>query len=340
MFLLDIEDIAAYLEVKRHYEAETLRKRLGQIREYTAYCSTFNISIESSVEKFILYKKKNIKNISINEYIKCFRILDQYFIDRNISINLSKNLKRFDDDTEEKDPFTTEELKILLSYSQVSDRPCHRDKQEYNNNLYKDITLFIAMTGLRYSDVMDLKINDIHDNKIRFRQQKTGKYATCFILEPLLSVINKRVSLPHMSERIFESNKGTAVLRTKYNDWLKENGRHGSIRDYQKRCHAHNLRHTFALLLLKNKVDLRSIQLLMGHTNINTTAGYLELDDSHLQQEAKNHPLAKIFLSPVDVMKDIIESIKTFKLDSDKRFKFKLIEEVNKISFEVEIIDS
>lgn len=48
--------------------------------------------------------------------------------------------------------------------------------------------------------------------------------------------------------------------------------------------HAHQLRHWYATELLRNGVDLRSIQKLLGHKNIETTARYLDIEDSMLEK--------------------------------------------------------
>lgn len=61
--------------------------------------------------------------------------------------------------------------------------------------------------------------------------------------------------------------------------------------DIRKRVSAHALRHSFATHLLKGGCDIRQIQLLLGHTHINTTMIYAHIMDAH--QLAVVSPLGK-----------------------------------------------
>ena len=56
----------------------------------------------------------------------------------------------------------------------------------------------------------------------------------------------------------------------------------------------HSLRHTFATQLLNNKVDLRSIQELLGHKSLSTTQKYTAVDISKIRETIENfHPRSK-----------------------------------------------
>ena len=57
----------------------------------------------------------------------------------------------------------------------------------------------------------------------------------------------------------------------------------------------HSLRHSFATDLLRNGVDLRSLQLLSGHNSLSTTQHYLKLSNKFVNETYENtHPRAKI----------------------------------------------
>ena len=55
---------------------------------------------------------------------------------------------------------------------------------------------------------------------------------------------------------------------------------------------SHKLRHTAATLMLQNGVDVRTLQELLGHDNLNTTQIYTHVDNSELRIAAEANPLA------------------------------------------------
>ena len=60
------------------------------------------------------------------------------------------------------------------------------------------------------------------------------------------------------------------------------------------RVRFHDLRHTFATLALQNGVDVRTLQEVLGHENLNTTQIYTHVDNENLRSAAKANPLGRM----------------------------------------------
>jgi integrase/recombinase XerD len=101
----------------------------------------------------------------------------------------------------------------------------------------------------------------------------------------------KRVSFPADGSAIFLNVRGTRITRQGVFGIVQRAGSNVGIDD----LHPHTLRHTFATHLLEGGADLRTIQELLGHSDISTTQIYTHVDRTHLQQEYLTaHPRAHL----------------------------------------------
>ena len=128
--------------------------------------------------------------------------------------------------------------------------------------------LFSCFTGLRLSDVRNLKWSDIRNGVIFLRQHKTGE----FVQVPVGKNASKFLR-DNDSEKVFHDFPSCEVWFTqKLKDWVAKAG-------IKKRISFHVARHTFATLTLANGADLFTVSKLLGHTKITTTQIYAKVLD-------------------------------------------------------------
>ena len=90
---------------------------------------------------------------------------------------------------------------------------------------------------------------------------------------------------------LFLSNRRKRMSREAVHSMVKQSLKRAGL-DADKYS-SHKLRHTAATLMLQNGVDVRTLQELLGHDNLNTTQIYTHVDNSELRIAAEANPLSK-----------------------------------------------
>ena len=147
--------------------------------------------------------------------------------------------------------------------------------------------------GLRISEIVGLNIQDIREDHIRVFG-KGSKERVVYINDACADAINQylnvRKSIAAIDKNaLFLSNRRTRMSREAVHSMVKNSLRRAGL-DADKYS-SHKLRHTAATLMLQNGVDVRTLQELLGHDNLNTTQIYTHIDNSELRTAADANPL-------------------------------------------------
>ena len=139
---------------------------------------------------------------------------------------------------------------------------------------YRAALMICYGAGLRISEVVALKISDIDSKRmlIRVEQGKGQKDRYAMLSPRLLEVLRRYWRAAHPQQWLFPSWRPTrhlsaGSLQLACRDAVARSG-------LRKKVTAHTLRHCFATHLLENGTDIRAIQVLLGHSRIETTAHY------------------------------------------------------------------
>jgi len=171
-----------------------------------------------------------------------------------------------------KKPF---KLPVILSREEVA-----RFFESIASRKHRTILMTAYAAGLRVSEVTRLKITDIDSQRkmIRVDQGKSRKDRYVMLSPQLLEILRAYWHATHPKQWLFPGDiLGRPITRHAVAQACQKARRVSGIK---KPITPHSLRHGFATHLLESGTDVRTIQLLMGHRSLATTARYLKVATS------------------------------------------------------------
>ena len=290
----DIERYLNGLEIERRLSPHTLSAYQRDIVKLISFCDDKGVMLWQGlnthlIRQFSAHLNANGMNAkSIQRILSSGRGLCNFLVQHKLITN-----NPFDD---VRAPKAEKRLPKTLSVDQITNLV----EIDINNPIsYRDkavLELFYS-SGLRLAELCRLDLNDLSlDEQLirvtgkgnKTRELPIGRHA----LKALQEWILVRNSFPLKDyQAVFVSQHGNRInprtiqQRVKY--WAVKQGIEISVSP-------HMLRHSFASHLLESSGELRSVQELLGHSNISTTQIYTHLDFQHLAQVYDDaHPRAK-----------------------------------------------
>ena len=143
-------------------------------------------------------------------------------------------------------------------------------------------------TGIRVSELINLQLNHCNLNSQILKVVGKGSKARmlpltdlmCELLKQFIEIERNQIS-EVQSTFLFINKKGQQINRYYINGLMKK---YCFLAGIQKNCTPHTMRHSIATHLVENDVDLRSVQEILGHSDINTTTIYTHISSSKIQQ--------------------------------------------------------
>ena len=233
---------------------------------------------------FLEYIKKDPKDINEDDIKNYFSFLNKNKIsNKTLGLKkaaliffykeiLNKNIINFKTPRAEKkipEVLTKEEIKALINATK--------------NLKSKLIIKFLYSTGLRVSELINLRLKDLSiDKKEGWVRKGKGSKDRFFKLSDLLIEDLKKyiLTLDNKEEFLFPGKNKTLTPR----NIQKIIERATKKADIKKKVSPHKLRHSFATHLLDNGIDIRLIQELLGHSSISTTEIYTHVSKEQLKK--------------------------------------------------------
>ncbi|MEG1363142.1 MAG: tyrosine-type recombinase/integrase [Clostridia bacterium] len=269
-----LDEFIAYLE-KKHSTKNTITSYERDILKFIDYIESKGENIlklsSTDMQEYIDYLKEENKspatisrcNASIKSFYKF--LISRNFVEKNIvnHINMSK--------VEKKDPsiLTKNEIAELLNQPLSKDLKGERDKTMLE---------VLYCTGIRVTELIDLNVNDVNfsNTTIKISKPKTSriiklnnstiKYLTNYVLNIRPLLVREKTD-----DTLFLNASGKQLTRQGFWKILKQ---YKSLANIDKDVTPHTIRHSFAVHQLKDGMDMKKLQEILGHTDVATTMMY------------------------------------------------------------------
>lgn len=294
----------AYLESMaiNNFSEHTIRVRGNGIRQFTAWCKERDVTQVTDVTEAIAerYKKylyhlrkpdnkplsfqtQSQRLVSVRTWFRWLAKKKYILFNPAAELELPKLEKTLPTNI-----LTPNEVELVINQTDLT--------QEFGVRDRAMLETFYS-TGIRRSELMNLKVFDLHMAKgtLAVRKGKGKKDRIVPIGERAIGWIEKYLieSRPHYAlepdeEYLFLSADGFPLSKTRLGDLVHEYIKSAGV-GKQGGCHL--FRHSMATHMLENGADIRIIQAILGHENLSTTETYTKVSIGHIQEvHRRTHP--------------------------------------------------
>jgi integrase/recombinase XerD len=183
-------------------------------------------------------------------------------------------------------PVYLEKVELKEFFHQI-DLAC-QDKYAKRNKLMMGL---MAFAGLRVIEIHNLNLSSIQTEKKGIVVDGKGKKSRYLplpsaLFTELIDYIqnNRQFPMKGNEDAVFISKRGKRISRRRIQEITERICEHLSKKWQNKKISSHKLRHSFATHLVRDGKDIRTVQELLGHSNLNTTQRYTHVSDLQKEQ--------------------------------------------------------
>jgi len=268
MYKIDLENFKFF--IGDYIEINSVDKSI--IKEYLEYLNK-KYTRTRTIKRKIVTIKAMFSYLEFEEYIN-----NNPFNKIKIKLKEARRIPNF---------LTIEEAKNLINYINKS-----KNKDKFYKRDILIINLFL-ISGIRVFELCSIRREDINfSNNFITIKGKGNKERKIYIPNEYILKLLKQVI------KDFKIEYGYIFLNKNHCP-ISDQSVRKIVEKYSKNClnrkiTPHTLRHTFATMLLNSGIDIRHIQVLLGHSSIVTTQIYTHFDESMYKDILKHHPLNSI----------------------------------------------
>ncbi|PZM85558.1 hypothetical protein DLH72_02090 [Candidatus Gracilibacteria bacterium] len=271
-----------YLKAKGNSE-RTIEYYIWHTEKFLQYTEA-KISDYGNLKKFreryyIIIDRPSLSNESKKKHLKCARIFADFLIEEEkIEINAPRLISP---------PKVQTRLPIIVEDEEINSVFYTIDKRwsgflHLRNSILVETFLY---TGLRRNELLNLKRENIFENKIFVNSGKGGKDRSIYIPDHFYEKLIEYIKVTSgVSEYLFYSVRKGKLSKSGIKKIFDEIKKKAGI----KVLHPHRLRHTYASRMIEQGIDIAVVKEQMGHANISTTNRYIAVRDSHRKAVIQN----------------------------------------------------
>lgn len=292
-----IEDFFHFLRIERGLSENTLSSYKRDLTNYLQYMKDHDkttswdkISRTDIMGFLYMLKDQEKSTATISRHISSIRSFHQFLIREQITSN--------DPSLHIETPKKDRKLPDILSQDEV-DRLLDIDMNSKLSIRNKAMLELLYATGLRVSELISLKVSDLH---------LTMGFVQCFGKGSKERIVPLGDTAKYYLEKYISESRGSLIKKNIQEDslFVNQHGRRLTRQGFWKilkgltleagilkKITPHTLRHSFATHLLENGADLRLVQEMLGHADISTTQVYTHVTKARLKDMYQTyHPRA------------------------------------------------
>jgi integrase/recombinase XerD len=269
---------------RRNYSSETTRAYLFAVKDFAGYFGKRPDQLGQEHLRQYQLHLLNDRKLAVETIVGRISALRFFFV---------KVLRRPYREIDLVYPKRPERLPVVLSEQEVA-----RLIESAITSYHRVILMTLYGTGLRREELCRLKVTDIDSQRmvVHVRQGKGNKDRDVTLSPRLLEVLRAywkwRKPKTYLFPSLYRKRPEQPIDSKTVWHAVREAARRAGIK---KKVSPHLLRHSWATHLLERGTDLRTIQVLLGHVDLEATTIYLHLSQHHMQ--ALNNPIDALPIS-------------------------------------------
>ena len=294
MAVNDIRRYATYLAEEKHSSQNTIASYLRDITQFSQYLNNQGEELRNAtseqIQNYMSWIQSRGKSAaSATRFLASIKSFYNYLISEgDLKSNPAKNVSAVKVERKYPEILSSKEVELFLEQPQCVDAKGFRD--------HAMLELLYA-TGIRVSELISLNLEDLNLAAGFIRCTSKGKeriiplYQTAIrALQDYVRSIRPQLIADSNEKALFVNMNGERMSRQGFWKIIKHYQEKAGI---EKEITPHTLRHSFAVHLLENGADLRSIQEMLGHADISSTQIYTHVVKKQLKDVyQKAHPRA------------------------------------------------